>query len=347
MPSLDVGGLVVGNVEREAVLYMKSPGVFAGKPFFDTIFRLLNCRVEWHAQAAEGVYLKAGIEGAAAAAAEALLNQKSSSPKGAAAAIAALSPKGSSPKGTTSPKGLAIAAPPFTSAADNTNATSNTNNNNKLALATVRGPIHAILQGERTALNTLSRCSGVATVAQQAVRVARDVANWKGWVAGTRKTTPGFRLVEKYGLLVGGAATHRLDLSQMVMLKDNHVQSCAGSIRSAVTLARQAAGFSQKIEVECQTLAQAVEAAHAGADIVMLDNMAPAELKEHAAYLKKLYPNVLIEASGGITMENMVEYLSEHVDIVSQGALTQGYPCIDYSLKVLPPPSTSKKHHHT
>lgn len=135
----------------------------------------------------------------------------------------------------------------------------------KVLLATVTGPVHALLRGERTALNILSRCSGVATAAAQAVQVARDLG-WMGHVSGTRKTTPGFRVVEKYGLLVGGAATHRLDLSQMVMLKDNHIWS-TGSISNAVSLARKAAGFSQKIEVECQTLEEAVEAALAGADV--------------------------------------------------------------------------------
>lgn len=203
----------------------------------------------------------------------------------------------------------------------------------KLALATVTGPVHKILQGERTALNTLSRCSGVATASRQALAVAQSVG-WKGYTAGTRKTTPGFRIVEKYGLLVGGVATHRLDLSQMVMLKDNHIWA-AGSITEAVIRARQAAGFSQKIEVECQTKAEAEEAARAGADIVMLDNFAPNQLKMDAKTLKQEFPHLLIEASGGITVETMGDYLSEHVDICSQGSLTQGYSCLDFSLKIV------------
>jgi nicotinate-nucleotide pyrophosphorylase len=202
----------------------------------------------------------------------------------------------------------------------------------KILMATVSGPVNALLQGERTALNTLSRCSGVATLSAEAVDMARAIG-WTGLVAGTRKTTPGFRIVEKYGLLVGGtliayhvltipcyarlqiascpndgkriapifiieydisvshfwrdvtlcfnnmfhffglgikgAATHRLDLSQMVMLKDNHIWS-AGSITNAVKLARKAAGFSQKIEVECQNLQEALEATMAGADVSRL-----------------------------------------------------------------------------
>ena len=204
---------------------------------------------------------------------------------------------------------------------------------NKLALATVVGPVNRILQGERTALNTLSRCSGVATASREAAKIAESLG-WKGYTAGTRKTTPGFRIVEKYGLLVGGVATHRLDLSQMVMLKDNHIWS-AGSITKAVKLARQAAGFSQKIEVECQSKEEAVEAAKAGADIVMLDNFAPNKLKEDAKSLKEEFPHLLIEASGGITVQTMRDYLSEHVDILSQGKLTQGYSCLDFSLKIV------------
>jgi nicotinate-nucleotide pyrophosphorylase (carboxylating) len=203
----------------------------------------------------------------------------------------------------------------------------------KIVLATVTGPASKLLQGERTALNTLSRCSGVATAARAAKQVAGE--QWKGYVAGTRKTTPGsFRVVEKYGLLVGGVATHRLDLSQMVMLKDNHIVA-AGSITTAVTMARAAAGFSQKIEVECQSLDEALEAAAAGADIVMLDNFAPTALKVAAAAFKTVYPQVLVEASGGITAETLGDYICDHVDIISLGRLTQGYGCIDYSLKIV------------
>jgi len=119
----------------------------------------------------------------------------------------------------------------------------------------------------------------------------------------------------------------------MTMLKDNHVWS-AGSIAGAVRVAREAAGFSQKIEVECQSLEDALEAAGAGADVVMLDNFEPERLKKDAREFKGKYPHVLVEASGGITKETMAEYFSEHVDIISQGKLTQGYDAIDFSLKI-------------
>ena len=208
------------------------------------------------------------------------------------------------------------------------------NGGQKIKLATVTGPVSHLLRGERTALNSMSRCSGVATLSNQCVQIANK-HKWGGEVAGTRKTTPGFRLVEKYGLLVGGASTHRLDLSQMVMLKDNHVWSCGGSIEAAVKKARGVSGFSQKIEVECQSLEEALIAAGAGADVVMLDNFGPDKLKEDAKVFKEKYPHVVVEASGGITMETMAGYFSEHVDVISQGKLTQGYDCVDFSLKIV------------
>lgn len=166
----------------------------------------------------------------------------------------------------------------------------------KVLVATVKGPCRKLLLAERTALNILSRASGVATAARRAVQV-KEEHHWHGFVAGTRKTTPGFRNVEKYALLVGGAATHRLDLSQMVMLKDNHIWS-AGNITNAVKTAKLAAGFSIKIEVECQSVAEALEAAEAGADIVMLDNFTSETIHAAAAAVKEKFPHLLIEASG-------------------------------------------------
>ena len=204
--------------------------------------------------------------------------------------------------------------------------------NKKVIVAIVKGKCRNVLLAERTALNTLSRASGVATESRKCVNIAK-ANNWHGWVAGTRKTTPGFKYVEKYALIVGGAATHRQDLSQMVMLKDNHIWS-AGSITNAVHKARSAAGFSMKIEVECQSVTEALEAATAGADIVMLDNFTSETIHPAAAEIKSKYPNVLVEASGGIRQDTLHLYMSPHIDIISQGALTQGYPCIDFSLKV-------------
>ncbi|KAI9895161.1 hypothetical protein PsorP6_018409 [Peronosclerospora sorghi] len=202
----------------------------------------------------------------------------------------------------------------------------------KVPMAKVTGNCRMLLLGERTALNILTRASGVATQARRSVEQVRALG-WNGHVAGTRKTTPGFRLVEKYALLVAGASTHRHDLSQMVMLKDNHVWA-AGSITKAVHKAKLAAGFSMKIEVECRRLEEAQEAATAGADIVMLDNFEPEKLKATAAELKRQFPHVLVEASGGITPATLGQYVSSDIDIISQGKLTQGYPCLDFSLKI-------------
>eukprot|EP00656_Telonema_subtile_P033371 TRINITY_DN3696_c0_g1_i1.p1 TRINITY_DN3696_c0_g1~~TRINITY_DN3696_c0_g1_i1.p1 ORF type:complete len:295 (-),score=73.80 TRINITY_DN3696_c0_g1_i1:254-1138(-) len=202
----------------------------------------------------------------------------------------------------------------------------------KVIIAKVRGPARNLLLGERTALNIISRASGIATQARR-MRSLKDAHNWHGEVAATRKVTPGFRLVEKYAALVGGASTHRMDLSHMVMLKDNHIWSC-GSITGAVQKARSACGFSSKIEVECSSFEDAVEAADAGAEITMLDNFEPEALKEVARRLKERFPKLTIEASGGITEETAAAYFSPDVDVLSQGALTQGYACLDFSLKV-------------
>lgn len=202
----------------------------------------------------------------------------------------------------------------------------------KAVLAKVRGPVRQVLLAERTILNIMTRASGIATAAAR-VAAVKQAHGWHGEVAATRKTTPGFGLVEKYAVLVGGASTHRLSLSQMTMLKDNHVWA-VGNITEAVTKARSAAGFSSKIEVECRDLAEALEAATAGAEIIMLDNYTPDALKVDAEKLKKAFPHVTIEASGGITEDTLASFFSEHVDVVSMGKLTQGYDCLDLSLKI-------------
>ncbi|XP_008292521.1 nicotinate-nucleotide pyrophosphorylase [carboxylating] [Stegastes partitus] len=201
--------------------------------------------------------------------------------------------------------------------------------------AVVRGPARCLLLGERPALNCLARASGIATRCSR-LRATAEAAGWQGEVAGTRKTTPGFRVVEKYAMLVGGASTHRHDLSGMVMLKDNHVWA-SGSITEAVKASRSVCGFSSKIEVECRSADEAREAAAAGADIIMLDNFQPQELHVAARALKQQFPAVLIEASGGVDPENLSSFLSPHVDVVSLGCITQGCPVVDFSLKVQKP----------
>jgi nicotinate-nucleotide pyrophosphorylase (carboxylating) len=155
--------------------------------------------------------------------------------------------------------------------------------------------------------------------------LARE-AGYKGIIAGTRKTTPGFRLVEKYGMLVGGADAHRYDLSAMVMLKDNHVWA-TGSITDAVKAARKVAGFSIKIEVECQSEAEADEAIEAGADVVMLDNFDSEGLRVAASSIKQRWAgkgkSVLLECSGGLTKDNVKRFVCDAIDIISTSSIHQ------------------------
>lgn len=199
-------------------------------------------------------------------------------------------------------------------------------------VARVSGPANKLLQGERTALNVLTRASGIATHARELAE-KKKMMGWAGEVAGTRKTTPGFRVVEKYSLLVGGISTHRSDLSQMVMLKDNHIWS-AGSVSQAVGKAREVAGFSIKIEVECRSLAEAREAATAGAEVVMLDNFEPEALEVASKTLKVEFPHLIIEASGGIRRETLTQFCLPAVDVVSLSTTTQGYGTVNFSLKL-------------
>lgn len=205
----------------------------------------------------------------------------------------------------------------------------------RLKIATVTGPAKDILLAERTSLNILSRASGVASRAHQ-MRSLADEAGYKGIIAGTRKTTPGLRRLEKYSMLVGGCDTHRYDLSSMVMLKDNHIWA-RGSITNAVRDARRACGFATKIEVECQSEAEADEAIEAGADVVMLDNFTPEELGPCARSIKARWggkKHFLLECSGGLTLDNISSYICHDIDIYSTSAIHQGVPVVDFSLKL-------------
>jgi nicotinate-nucleotide pyrophosphorylase (carboxylating) len=201
----------------------------------------------------------------------------------------------------------------------------------RIKVAVVTGPVRLILQGERIALNALAECSGIATAAARFVAIAK-AAHWNGVLAGTRKTTPGFRLVQKYGMLIGGMDTHRMDLSSMIMLKDNHI-AAAGSIRAAVVAARAIGGFSLKIDVECSTLAQAIEAADAGGDIVMLDNFDPAVFRETATTLRVRYPGLIIEGSGGLSEATISQFFCNAADVLSFSINRYAAP-MDFSLKI-------------
>lgn len=205
-------------------------------------------------------------------------------------------------------------------------------------VATVRGKARHILLGERVALNMLARCSGIATKSQRILTLAR-ASGYTGIIAGTRKTTPGFRLVEKYGMLVGGIDPHRHDLSSMIMLKDNHIWS-SGSITNAIKQARKVGGFSLLLEVEVQSEAEADEAIDAGADIIMLDNIEGTQLKEVAARLKAKWTGrrkFLFESSGNITEANLHERAINEIDILSTSVVHQSVQHIDFSLKIQKP----------
>lgn len=182
----------------------------------------------------------------------------------------------------------------------------------KLAAATVTGPTRNLLLGERVGLNMLSRCSGIATKSRE-MKMLVTKAGYTGILAGTRKTTPGFRLVEKYGMLIGGVDQHRMDLSSMIMLKDNHIWS-RGSITDAVKAARAVGGYTLKIEVEVDCEADADEAIEAGADVIMLDNYDGQGLKVAARSLRQRWAgknkSFLLECSGGLTISNVESYVN-------------------------------------
>jgi len=199
----------------------------------------------------------------------------------------------------------------------------------------ILGPGKAILKGERTALNILMRMSGIATATQKALAEARKVSQ-RVRVACTRKTAPGLSYFDKKAVELGGGDTHRFHLDDCVLIKDNHLK-LVGSVKKAVKRAKERISFTKKVEVEAENLNQAMEAAEAGADIIMLDNMQPGEILRVLKELerKKLREKVLVEASGGITEENIKEYAKTGVDILSMGALTHSIRAIDVNLKVI------------
>lgn len=198
------------------------------------------------------------------------------------------------------------------------------------------GPAKALLAGERTALNLLGRMSGIATAVAAAVSRATR-ANPDIRVAATRKTAPGLRDLDKRAFELGGGDTHRLRLDDCILIKDNHLK-LGLTVGEAVAKARGRASFTKKVEVEVRTLGEAMEAAEAGADIVMFDNMSPSEISRCLASLSErgLEVGRLFEASGGITLENIGEYASTGVDVISMGGLTHSVRSLDVKLELEP-----------
>ena len=194
---------------------------------------------------------------------------------------------------------------------------------------TVTGPTASLLTAERTALNFIQRLSGVAT---QSRRYADALAGTTTRVVDTRKTTPGWRALEKYAVRCGGCVNHRSSLGEHVLIKDNHI-AAAGSLTKAVRLARLAAPHSAKIEVETTTLAEVKEAVRAGAEVILLDNMSPALIRSAVAIIAG---SAVVEVSGGVRFETLRDYALPGVDVISVGALTHSAPAADLSLTILP-----------
>lgn len=193
-------------------------------------------------------------------------------------------------------------------------------------LAVLSGSTHPILSGERVALNLLQRLSGIATMTRRCVdTMASDHTH----LVDTRKTTPGLRMLEKYAVRVGGGQNHRYNLSDCVLIKDNHIRA-AGGITPAVQRARSGIGHTVKIEVEVETMEQLREALAAGADIIMLDNMDIAAMRQA---VELVGGRAVTEASGNIGLSNIREVAATGVDVISMGALTHSAPALDISLK--------------
>lgn len=197
-------------------------------------------------------------------------------------------------------------------------------------LGVVKGDIRVLLSGERTALNYLQRMSGIATYTRSIVDL---LAGSKTKLLDTRKTTPNMRVFEKYAVKVGGGCNHRYNLSDGILLKDNHI-GAAGGVKQAVQMAKEYAPFVRKIEIEVENLEMLKEALEAGADIIMLDNMSVADMREA---VRLTAGRAETECSGNVTKENIARLIDIGVDYISSGALTHSAPILDLSLKNLHP----------
>jgi nicotinate-nucleotide pyrophosphorylase (carboxylating) len=205
---------------------------------------------------------------------------------------------------------------------------------NKQVLMEISGDAQTILSVERTMLNLLSRMSGIATKTRTLAEKLKK-ANVKAKIAATRKSAPGLLYFDKKAVIIGSGDPHRLHLDDMVLIKDNHL-AIVGSVEDAVKKAKANASFTKKIEVEVTSVEDALKAAKAGADIVMLDNFSPKQAKDAGEALQKAgFGSVLLEVSGGITGENLLEYAKAKVDIISMGELTHSVKALDMSLEIV------------
>ncbi len=200
----------------------------------------------------------------------------------------------------------------------------------------VAGPTASLLTAERTALNFIQRLSGISTLSR---RFADAAAPSGVRIVDTRKTTPGFRALEKHAVRCGGCSNHRFSLGEHVLIKDNHIVA-AGSVGNAVARCRAAAPHTARIEVEAKTLAEVREALKAEADVILLDNMSPAMVRNALAVIAG---RALVEISGGVRLETLREFTLPGVDVISVGALTHSAPAADLSLTLLPQPTRKPK----
>lgn len=198
----------------------------------------------------------------------------------------------------------------------------------------ISGDPRSILSVERTVLNLMMRMSGIATLTDNIIKMVRSV-NPDVIVAGTRKTTPGLQFFEKNAIRSGGGDTHRYRLDDSVLIKDNHL-ALVGGVVEAISLARKYASFTKKIEIEVETLEEALLAANAGADIVMLDNMDPEDVTKvlESLDIENLRDNVIIEVSGGINSDNILQFAKTGVDVISTGYITHSARSLDLSLEL-------------
>ncbi len=205
----------------------------------------------------------------------------------------------------------------------------------KATIMKIVGDARTLLSTERTLLNLLTRMSGIATTTNRLIKKVRG-AGYETRIACTRKVAPGLLYFDKKAVMLGGGDTHRLHMDDLVLIKDNHL-AIIGNVADAVKKVRDAVSFSKKIEIEVTNVEEALEAAKAGADIVMFDNFTPQQAKEAVALLKRegLRNNVLIEASGRITEQNILEYAATGIDVLSLGELTGCAKALDMSLEVL------------
>ena len=196
-----------------------------------------------------------------------------------------------------------------------------------MIVAEAVGPVRALLLGERTALNFLQQLSGTATLTQKLVDAVKD---FSCKVLDTRKTTPGLRTLQKYAVRMGGGTNHRIGLYDAALVKDNHIEA-TGSIAGAVEAVRRHAPFMAKVEVEAGNMEQVQEAIDAGADVIMLDNMNLAQMREAVKLINK---RAGVEASGGITLDSIRQVAETWVDFISSGALTHSAPVVDFNMKI-------------